>query len=44
MKNHNLAEKLKDLRVKKGLSQEQLSEISKLSIRTTQRIENGETQ
>jgi transcriptional regulator with XRE-family HTH domain len=41
MKNHNLAEKLKDLRVKKGLSQEQLSEISKLSIRTIQRIENG---
>lgn len=44
MKNHNLAEKLKDLRVKKRLSQEQLSEISKVSIRTIQRIENGEAQ
>lgn len=41
MKNQNFAEKIKELRNIKGLSQEQLSELSKVSIRTIQRIENG---
>ena len=39
MNNHNLATKIKDLRNRKGFSQEQLSEVSKLSLRTIQRIE-----
>ncbi|TXD48174.1 helix-turn-helix domain-containing protein [Polaribacter sp. IC073] len=41
MNNQNLAIKIKDLRNRKGFSQEQLSEASKLSIRTIQRIEKG---
>lgn len=41
MDNQNLAIKIKDLRNRKGFSQEQLSEESKLSIRTIQRIEKG---
>ena len=43
MKNQNLAIKVKDLRNRKGFSQEQLSEESKLSLRTIQRIEKGES-
>lgn len=43
MNNQNLAFKIKDLRNRKGFSQEQLSEESKLSIRTIQRIEKGES-
>ncbi|HYQ56702.1 MAG TPA: helix-turn-helix transcriptional regulator, partial [Draconibacterium sp.] len=43
MNNQNLAIKIKDLRNRKGLSQEQLSEESKLSLRTIQRIEKGES-
>jgi transcriptional regulator with XRE-family HTH domain len=43
MNNQNLAIKIKDLRNRKGLSQEQLSEESKLSLRTVQRIEKGES-
>ncbi len=43
MKNQDLAKKMKELRVKRGLSQEQLAEDSGLSLRTIQRIENGET-
>ncbi|MCM4174236.1 XRE family transcriptional regulator [Arenibacter sp. TNZ] len=43
MKNENLANKIKDLRNRKGFSQEQLSEESKLSLRTIQRIEKGES-
>lgn len=35
--------KVKDLRISKGWSQEQLSEVSGLSLRTIQRIENGVT-
>ena len=35
--------KIKDLRIKKGISQEKLAEISGLTLRTIQRIENGET-
>jgi transcriptional regulator with XRE-family HTH domain len=41
MDNQNLAIRIKDLRNRKGFSQEQLSEESKLSIRTIQRIEKG---
>ena len=43
MNNQNLAIKIKDLRNRKGFSQEQLSEESQLSLRTIQRIEKGES-
>ncbi|MFT5749811.1 MAG: transcriptional regulator with XRE-family HTH domain [Ancylomarina sp.] len=43
MKNKNLAKRVKELRKRKGLSQEGLTENSGLSLRTIQRIENGET-
>ena len=33
---------IRDLRVKKGLTQEELAEKTELSVRTIQRIENGE--
>lgn len=38
-----LSEHLKKLRIDKGLSQEELSEKSNLSLRTIQRLENGES-
>ena len=44
MTNKELAQKIKKLRVRKGFSQEELSERSGLSLRTIQRIENGETE
>jgi uncharacterized Tic20 family protein len=44
MKNRNLAKRVKELRRKNGLFQEVLTENSGLSLRTIQRIENGETQ
>ena len=44
MKNGNLAKRVKELRKRNGLSQEELTENSGLSLRTIQRIENGETQ
>ena len=44
MKNNEIAKKIKELRNRKGLSQEELSEKSGLSLRTIQRIENGETE
>jgi transcriptional regulator with XRE-family HTH domain len=44
MKNNVLASRIKNLRIRKGFSQEQLAEISGLSLRTIQRIENGETE
>ncbi len=44
MKNKELAQKIKALRNRKGFSQEELSEKSGLSLRTIQRIENGETE
>lgn len=44
MKNMELSKKIKELRNRKGLSQENLSEKSGLSLRTIQRIENGETE
>ncbi len=43
MNNQKLAIKIKDLRSRRGFSQEQLSEESKLSLRTIQRIEKGES-
>ena len=43
MNNQNLAIKIKDLRNRKGFSQEQLAEESKISLRTVQRIEKGES-
>jgi transcriptional regulator with XRE-family HTH domain len=44
MKNKELASRIKELRNRKGLSQEELSEKSGLSLRTIQRIENAETE
>ncbi|HBL75678.1 MAG TPA: DNA-binding protein [Prolixibacteraceae bacterium] len=44
MKNKELAKRIKELRNRKGFSQEELSENSGLSLRTIQRIENGETE
>lgn len=43
MSNLNLAERVKELRSRKGISQELLAEESGLSLRTIQRIENNET-
>lgn len=43
MGNTELSNRVKVLRSRKGLSQEQLAEISSLSLRTIQRIENNET-
>ncbi len=37
------SKKIKDIRIKRGFSQEYLAEKSGLSLRTIQRIENGET-
>lgn len=44
MKNKDLAKKVKELRKRNGISQELLAQNSGLSLRTVQRIENGETQ
>lgn len=44
MKNKELAQKIKGLRNRKGFSQEELAEKAGLSLRTIQRIENGETE
>ncbi|WP_298236849.1 DUF4870 domain-containing protein [uncultured Algibacter sp.] len=44
MKNKTLALQVKSLRKKNGFSQEELAETSGLSLRTIQRIENGETE
>ncbi len=43
MNNLNLAQRVKELRNRKGISQELLAEDSGLSLRTIQRIENNET-
>lgn len=43
MQNFNLAERVKELRNRKGFSQELLADNSGLSLRTIQRIENNET-
>ena len=44
MKNKELAQRIKELRNRKGFSQEELSEKAGLSLRTVQRVENGETE
>lgn len=44
MKNEQLAQRIKSLRNRKGFSQEELAEKTGLSLRTIQRIENGETE
>ncbi|MBI9056677.1 MAG: helix-turn-helix domain-containing protein [Labilibaculum sp.] len=44
MKNKELAKNIKALRNRKGFSQEELSEKTGLSLRTIQRVENGETE
>ncbi|MFI2741866.1 DUF4870 domain-containing protein [Zhouia sp. PK063] len=43
MNNQHLALRVKELRLKRGYTQEQLAEESKLSLRTIQRIEKGES-
>ncbi len=43
MENSELQKRVKDLRVKQGLSQEELADKTGLSLRTIQRIENGES-
>jgi len=44
MKNKELAKKIKELRIRKGFSQEQLAETAQINLRTVQRIETGETE
>jgi transcriptional regulator with XRE-family HTH domain len=44
MKNKFLAKQVKELRKRKGLSQEELAENSGVRLRTIQRIEKGETE
>jgi uncharacterized Tic20 family protein len=44
MNNKDLAQKIRMLRNRKGYSQEELAEKTGLSLRTIQRIENGETE
>jgi|GEM_PF-992009 len=44
MKNENLAQGVKNLRKRNGLSQEDLAFKSGLSLRTIQRVENGESE
>lgn len=44
MKNTELAQKIKELRIRKGLSQEKLAETAQINLRTVQRIESGETE
>ena len=40
----NAGQKIKQLRIKKGLTQEELAEKTNISARTIQRIENGEVE
>ena len=44
MKNTDLAKKIKELRIRKGFSQDQLAETAHINLRTVQRIESGETE
>ena len=44
MENGKLAQGVKELRKRKGLSQKELAKESGLSLRTIQRVENGETE
>lgn len=43
MENFDLSKRVKELRARRGFSQEQLADLSGLSLRTIQRVENGET-
>ncbi len=43
MENQNLAQRVKELRKRKALSQDDLAKNSGLSLRTIQRVENGDT-
>lgn len=43
MRNAIISSSIKELRVRKNLTQEELSDKSELSLRTIQRIENGES-
>ncbi|MCM8568542.1 helix-turn-helix transcriptional regulator [Gramella jeungdoensis] len=43
METKNLAQSLKELRARRGMSQEYLADESKVSLRTIQRIENNES-
>ena len=42
MKNNNLDQRIKSLRLKKGYSQEEFAEAAGVALRTVQRLENGE--
>ncbi|WP_052496191.1 helix-turn-helix domain-containing protein [Pedobacter lusitanus] len=44
MKNTEISQKIKELRNRKGFSQEQLAETANINLRTVQRIEAGETE
>ncbi|MCD8186580.1 MAG: helix-turn-helix domain-containing protein [Rikenellaceae bacterium] len=44
MENKNYTQTIKTLRQRRGFSQEELAEKAGLSLRTIQRIENGETE
>lgn len=44
MKNAELARKIKELRSRKGFSQDELATAAQLNLRTIQRIESGETE
>ncbi|MES2454223.1 MAG: helix-turn-helix domain-containing protein [Bacteroidota bacterium] len=44
MKNTDLAKKIKELRTRKGFSQDELAETAQINLRTVQRIESGETE
>jgi transcriptional regulator with XRE-family HTH domain len=43
MKQASFGKRIKELRARRGFSQEELSEMSGLSLRTIQRLENGES-
>lgn len=43
MENQNLAQRVKELRKRKALSQDDLAKNAGLSLRTVQRVENGDT-
>ncbi|MBB6108785.1 Uncharacterized conserved protein, Tic20 family [Mucilaginibacter lappiensis] len=44
MKETDLSKRIKELRVRLGLSQDELATTSQLNLRTVQRVENGETE
>ncbi|HEY5591275.1 MAG TPA: helix-turn-helix transcriptional regulator [Paludibacter sp.] len=42
MANTELSKRIKELRLKRGMSQDQLADVSGLSLRTIQRVESGQ--